>query len=1555
MRPIEPGAFRSLLVTCKTEVIPMRFKLSTIFCLITVLFLVFTLPSPAQSDTIEVRVSSGNDDAEEKVSNGDMNRGSADLELIYDNSRGNQIVGIRFQNVQLPQGVTVSSAYIEFSADETDSTSTNLTIYGEDIDDAPQFQSGGSNRYNISNRTKTSASVSWSPEAWTTVHQAHQTTDIASIVQEIVDRAGWSAGNAMAFIIDGSGKRVAESYNGDNERAPLLHLEFDAPLTYTIMASAGNGGIISPSGPVTVNEAASQAFTITPDPGNSVADVLVDGASVGAVASYTFTNVTSDHTIYATFTLPPGTCTDIADIPLATLVRGAPPNIMFVLDDSGSMDWEFLTDESDGVFLGERYVFDNPGDNLYDDNYILSGTDRTRWKSQWSGYNEIYYDPTTDYDPWPTLDDADPVTPRSHPMHATPTFNLDGTYDSIETGVTIIDDEDTEYFSKTGAWDEATFSEAYNDHYYYTSLSDQDITATWASQLVAGDYEVYARWRALDNRCQAVPYTITHSGGSTTVYMDQRQNGGLWNLLGTFHLDRGAGTGDVTITYHVTDNEQYRVCADAVKFVPTGTPTIDVKRAHYYVWSTEENKPYLVVLDGDIHYYAVNDYDSDDIVDPGELWPTSNPPSDVQSGRTYTGERQNFANWYSFYRRRELTAAFSVAKVIANMQGVQIGIRTINGNLIQPVLKVKVEGDDESPALLSALYNLTLQAQGTPLRRGLNYVGQYFHQQDGVNPSGLGESPYASAEQGGGCQQAFAIVMTDGYWNGSSPGFANEDGDDDTDFDGPPYGDSYSDTLADVAMCYYENDLSTLDNLVPTHPSDDATHQHMVTFAVSFGVFGTLNPDDYDFENGPYPTWPNPTSGDQQKIDDLWHAAVNGRGTFLSASRPDELVSSLLSIMQNIESRIASASSVSVNGDELYEKLGEDILMFQASYFSDGWTGDVKAYGIDTTTGQVITTSYRWSAADELEILDWNTERIIATYDGSAGIPFRYDNLTSDQKTLLDTNETTARNILDFLRGDTSNEEQNGGPFRDRFWRLGDLVHSSPVYENGILYVGGNDGMLHAFDADNGKELFAYVPNLVFENLAQLSDPNYSHQYYVDLTPTVEEVTISGQTKTLLVGGLEGGGKGYFALDVSDASSIGSESDLASKARWEFSGDDDLGYSYSKAIIVESNVSGLGPIVIFGNGYNSINDHAVLFILDAWNGTELTRIDTDVGSCNGLSTPVAIDINYDDKVDYVYAGDLKGNLWKFDLTDDTSYLNWDVAYYDGAIPKPLFQATGPGGAAQLITTKPDVMYHCEKDGLMVVVATGRYLGETDPSDTTTQTIYGIWDYGDSFYDRTQGGWTTDDDSEYLGTFNRGSTPQLSNQPDTVTLLQQTEEAWIQVGGNYLRVITDNEPVWATIDDDQNQLPDPSDTAANHAGWYFDLPISGERVVSDLLIRESKAVVVSFYPETAPCGSGGYSIVHEMDACSGARLFAPQFDINEDGVINEEDRINIGTVEIPIWVSPSGVQKKGRLQPPAILRTGNTEVKYFSSSSGSIETVREQAVKLGIASWTELHQ
>ncbi len=220
----------------------------------------------------------------------------------------------------------------------------------------------------------------------------------------------------------------------------------DCNLTFTITASALAGGSISPEGAVLVNQGASRTFTITADGTNTISDVKVDGTSVGAVSSYTFTNVVANHTIVAEFQLPADICVDISDVPLDARYQAAPANIMFVLDDSGSMDWEVLVQGEDGgrFYIGTTgysYVFDDPGDNVYssttDNGRILGrGTQRAHWRSQWSGYNKMYYNPSVTYDPWPTLSNANPDTPRSHPVHATPVFNLSALMTLLHMGQT---------------------------------------------------------------------------------------------------------------------------------------------------------------------------------------------------------------------------------------------------------------------------------------------------------------------------------------------------------------------------------------------------------------------------------------------------------------------------------------------------------------------------------------------------------------------------------------------------------------------------------------------------------------------------------------------------------------------------------------------------------------------------------------------------------------------------------------------------------------------------------------------------------------------------------------------------------------------------------------------------------------------------------------------------------------------------------------------------------------------------------------------------------------
>jgi len=617
-------------------------------------------------------------------------------------------------------------------------------------------------------------------------------------------------------------------------------------------------------------------------------------------------------------------------------------------------------------------------------------------------------------------------------------------------------------------------------------------------------------------------------------------------------------------------------------------------------------------------------------------------------------DRRNFANWFSFYRARHLAAKGAVAHAINQIGGVQIGLYSLWGRINQSVLKVDVgppgERIDRTNDLLKLLYDFDDNRSSTPLRRALQRVGEYYHNEDGKsggikNEQGNTEGddatlvgePWYPGDEGGACQQSFAILMTDGFWNGSGGSAPSGIGDEDKNM-GRPYQENptttatdIKPTLADVAMKFWNTDMSkVLADDVPTNFRDPNNRQHMVTYTVAFGVKGSLNPNDYDLYNTvetdrTFPNWadanPMTCSNCPEKIDDMWHAAVNGHGIFLSAEDPGQLVSSLTDVIQNVISRIGSGASVSVNGEDLYA----GTVMFQSSYSTDGWTGDVKAYEVVTIDnqqagekiGDVRFDNPLWSASFELgdalpkanpdwkedsnwNRTSWDTGRVIATYNPGKGVgtPFRLDGLTDTQKSWLptlkdDPADQTLRKI-NYIRGENKYEaDKIGGTFRTRLSKLGDIVHSSPLYEGyfdedrdtlyGVLFVGGNDGMLHAFYADqdkdhpdNGKELFAYVPNLVFPKLNDLTLTTRTHQYYVDATPFVQDM---GKTK-ILVGSLGRGGNGMYALDVT-APLTHTEKNAGGDpgwVLWEYPKDetpqdqrDQLGYTYARPFVLKSN------------------------------------------------------------------------------------------------------------------------------------------------------------------------------------------------------------------------------------------------------------------------------------------------------------------------------------------------------------------------------------------------
>ncbi|MFQ5756496.1 MAG: pilus assembly protein [Acidiferrobacterales bacterium] len=799
---------------------------------------------------------------------------------------------------------------------------------------------------------------------------------------------------------------------------------------------------------------------------------------------------------------------------------------------------------------------------------------------------------------------------------------------------------------------------------------------------------------------------------------------------------------------------------------------------------------------------------------------------------------------------------------------------------------------------------------------------------------------------------------------------------------GAPYDDTDSATLADNAFKYWVTDLRTdLANDVPPfmpdpapHPltgnvednpvNDPATWQHMVNFTVSFGIDGQL-----PFNDTTYNGLLNDTiqwSGNE--VDDLWHTAINSRGQYVRAESPRDLVDAFNSAISETLARTSSGAAVALNSGSL----DADSRLYQARFNSGDWSGQVFAFDINQTTGAVITPAV-WDAAAKLTTQaqgsGWDTGREILTFDGTNGVPFRWASLPLSMQTELNKDgqdlpdaagaeQGQAR--LEFLRGSAAHEG-TGNNYRVRANKLGDIVNGAPVFVGApnfnypdnleasgekysafksakssrtpMLYVAANDGMLHGFDAspgspapaNAGQEKIAYVPKAVFPRLTRLTSLNYAHRFFVDGPPTAGDVFYSDLWHTVLVGGLRNGGRGIYALDITNPASF-AEANANSLVLWEFTDADDadLGFTYSQPAIVRMHNNKWAAV--FGNGYNNTGTgHAVLFIVDIQTGAVIKKIDTGAGSAltpNGLATPAPVDVNGDRTIDYIYAGDLQGNLWKFDVLS-SSPAAWGVAHSGS----PLFVAQDASTVSQPITSRPEVSLHPQftsggnfnNGGYMIYFGTGRYVdtGDNITTGAQTQTFYAVWDPD-------------------TGTL----PPNLSRS----SLLQQSiqDQGTVTVGGvdAEVRVTTNQQIKWR---------PDPLiDSAGDHMGWYMDLinlgatPIDnqGERQVTNSVLREGRIIFTTLIPAGSSCVVGGSGFLMEVDAVDGSRLADPPFDFDNDGAF---DFVNLGSFTA---VVPSGIgSTAGAPSEPGILETGEErEYKYISGTDeAGIQVIHEQGL------------
>ena len=639
--------------------------------------------------------------------------------------------------------------------------------------------------------------------------------------------------------------------------------------------------------------------------------------------------------------------------------------------------------------------------------------------------------------------------------------------------------------------------------------------------------------------------------------------------------------------------------------------------------------------------------------------------------------------------------------------------------------------------------------------------------------------------------------------------------------------------------------------------------------------------------------------------------------------------------------------------------------LFKVEFDPANWSGHLLAFALnDNGTPKVDGTAKDgalWDAADAIDA-QGSSGRNIMTYKPSTkqGIAFQWPaNPLSPSANELDTSQISLLNIdpvtgnsdslgearLDYLRGSQSNESV-GHHFRQRSSLLGDIINSTPRYvknqafhnpnffsnlspetnyqaflhehrdRQGVIYSGANDGMLHAFSGENGSELMAFVPNGVYDNLSLLTSTLYTHHYYVDGSITVSDAFFSERWHTVLVAGLNKGGRSVYALDITDPSHFG-EADAENVVLWEFS-HSDLGLSYSQPSVVR--LANGKWAAVFGNGYNNTGTRtAVLFVVDLQTGALIRKIDTDRGPAqdpsgnnrtNGLATPALISANFNGIATTAYAGDLYGNLWKFDLSAPNSEL-WDVSYTNGEDKEPIFQALNQNNKPQPITTRPTVGRLSNKHGFVqIYFGTGQYLTPGDQANSEIQSFYAIED--------------KPEDNESFGLLR-------SN------LLQQQITAEYTLGSSVVRTSS-------------RHTKSPS-----YHGWYLDLIVDGnplgERVISQPLLRNGNIIFTTLIPTEAICASSGTGWLMELFAENGGRQQLPPFDLNNDGLFNNQDNVNEGETTV------SGLQSTvGIISTPGILSLPNgAETKYLPGSQGGIQIINENVPNAvtGRQSWQQL--
>lgn len=1163
----------------------------------------------------------------------------------------------------------------------------------------------------------------------------------------------------------------------------------------------------------------------------------------------------------------------VDQVPL-TVQAPLPPNIVLMLDDSGSMAYDYMPDAN--------YLTDTSDDG------VRNAAD-----------NGTYYNPSVVYSPPP---------------------KANGTFYSASPGL-------------TNAYDDG-----FLDH------TPQDITQYHSSS----GYDYYTRFAFIN----------TNLYNPDTQQVPQCNN----NNYPNYYYGR------------CYDRNYYRYISPSYgnQYVCDGSDQLNSNNK--CVGTTTTYKYYFTYTTGPAAGPYVRHY----VGQSGDCAPL--PSADKAMCDDGATERQNVANWFSYYRTRMLLAKTGLMTSFLPVDAsFRFGFGSINGrndrNLPSDtstyngnkIAQVNSFGDGSSGTQKAKFWNWiegVVPLNGTPLRGSLDAVGQYYQSSQPWRTSSSDNTELA-------CRQSYTILTTDGFWNGSlsnTPG--NSDNANGPTVTGPngksytyksaaPYSDSTSNTLADVAMAYWKNDLRpSVANEVPPSSEDPAFWQHMTTFTLGLGFVpsgiapsGTTVDQVFDWANGGAPiknfSWPKPQSDSINNIADLAHAAVNGHGGFYSATSPQSFTSGLQDALKRATERVGTGASLAANSTQL--KTGT--MAYQANYYTAKWKGDLKAFAVDPTTGEISPTT-TWTAAGALPAA---TARNIYTYNPAGAnaaakyVPFTLPSkLSSAEASALGTTSADQLKMINYLRGDASSEERyTGGVFRNRDTPLGDVVNSQPIYtgtpdanqfytqsftglsdfgtyvtdnfdRTPLVFVAANDGMLHAFNSETGAETYAFLPGAVITHgIKSLSLPTYGastpHQFFNDGELTIADAYFASAWHTVLVGTTgRGPAKAVYALDVTDPSAI--------KFLWERSAQDGktnsnyMGQMNSKPIIAQT-ADGVWSVVL-GNGYNSSADVAALLQFNLEDGTLSVHATTDPTSGNGLAGPaVWVDEPSSGVSSVVYAGDLFGQVWSFSLNTGTT----TATATPSSQGKLLFTAKDGAGKIQPITDALLVGKDPQTSNVWVFFGTGKYLNSGDLSDQSVQSWYGLI--------------VQSSDATLVSNLSQGRSKLVKR-----SIAVETAGTTAPTVVSPARAISEGTP------SDLN----------GKSGWYNDLisPLGGkegERMVNPNQFQGSLLLGTTRIPvATDLCNPSGRGWIMAVDPFTGANPKDSFFDINGNGSLDAGDRVPDGSGGSLV----AGGVGFGSLPNNPIFVGSTMLVSFDNGTTGSIKTSNTSGAVFRV-SWREL--